>query len=49
MTTFRRCVARHKGDHKVESFTCLEQLRIHLSAYPPARTWPRRNRTGKSP
>ena len=24
--TFRRCVARHRGDHKVQSFTCLDQF-----------------------
>lgn len=27
MHTFRRCVARFKGDHSVESFTCQDQLR----------------------
>ena len=26
LTTFRRCVARYKGRHKFNSFTCLEQL-----------------------
>ena len=27
MHTFRRCVARFKGDHSVKSFTCQDQLR----------------------
>lgn len=25
LTTFRRCVARYRGEHKVKAFTCLEQ------------------------
>ena len=25
LTTFRRCVARYAGEHKVKSFSCLEQ------------------------
>jgi hypothetical protein len=25
LTTFRRCVARYDGEHKVKSFSCLEQ------------------------
>src|SRR6187397_997953 len=25
LTTFRRCVARYGGEHKVKSFSCLEQ------------------------
>ena len=25
LTTFRRCVARYSGEHKVKSFTCLDQ------------------------
>mgnify|MGYP006276553989 CR=1 FL=1 len=25
LTTFRRCVARYKGEHKVKSFSCLDQ------------------------
>jgi Domain of unknown function (DUF4372)/Transposase DDE domain len=25
LTTFRRCVAKHDGDHKVKSFSCLDQ------------------------
>jgi hypothetical protein len=25
LTTFRRCVARYDGDHKVKSFSCLDQ------------------------
>ena len=32
LTTFRRCVARYKGEHKVKSFTCLEQFLIMLFA-----------------
>ena len=32
LTTFRRCVARYKGDHKVKSFTCLEQLLVMIFA-----------------
>jgi hypothetical protein len=24
-TTFRRCVARYAGEHKVKSFSCLDQ------------------------
>ena len=30
MHTFRRCVARFKGDHNVKSFTCQDQLRRPL-------------------
>jgi hypothetical protein len=26
LTTFRRCVASHQGDHKVQSFSCLDQF-----------------------
>lgn len=26
MSTFRRCVAKHRGDHKVKDFSCLEQF-----------------------
>ena len=26
LTTFRRCVAAHRGDHKVQGFTCLDQF-----------------------
>lgn len=26
MTTFRRCVAKHRGDHKVKDFSCLDQF-----------------------
>jgi Transposase DDE domain/Domain of unknown function (DUF4372) len=26
LTTFRRCVAAHRGDHKVQSFSCLDQF-----------------------
>ncbi|MFN9571677.1 MAG: DUF4372 domain-containing protein, partial [Betaproteobacteria bacterium] len=26
LSTFRRCVARHDGEHKVKSFSCLDQF-----------------------
>jgi len=26
LSTFRRCVARHCGDHKVQNFTCIDQF-----------------------
>lgn len=26
LTTFRRCVATHRGDHQVKDFTCLDQF-----------------------
>jgi Domain of unknown function (DUF4372) len=26
LTTFRRCVARYDGEHKIKRFTCLEQF-----------------------
>lgn len=26
LSTFRRCVARYDGEHKVKSFSCLEQF-----------------------
>lgn len=26
LTTFRRCVASHRGDHKVQEFSCLDQF-----------------------
>ena len=26
LTTFRRCVATHRGDHKVQDFSCLDQF-----------------------
>jgi len=26
LSTFRRCVARHRGDHKVQNFTCMDQF-----------------------
>ena len=26
LSTFRRCVAEHRGDHKVKDFTCLDQF-----------------------
>ena len=32
LTTFRRCVARYKVDHKVRSFTCLERLLVMIFA-----------------
>ena len=32
LTAFRRCVARYKGDHKIKTFTCLEQLLVMIFA-----------------
>jgi hypothetical protein len=26
LTTFRRCVAEHRGEHKVKDFSCLDQF-----------------------
>jgi hypothetical protein len=26
LSTFRRCVAKHRGDHKVQNFTCMDQF-----------------------
>ncbi len=26
LSTFRRCVARHDGEHKIKRFTCLKQF-----------------------
>ena len=26
LTTFRRCVAAHRGNHKVHDFSCLDQF-----------------------
>jgi hypothetical protein len=26
LSTFRRCVARYDGEHKVKSFSCLDQF-----------------------
>src|ERR1019366_1034815 len=26
LTTFRRCVATHRGEHKVKDFSCLDQF-----------------------
>jgi hypothetical protein len=26
MSTFRRCVAKHRGDHKIKDFSCLDQF-----------------------
>ena len=26
LSTFRRCVATHRGDHKVHDFTCMDQF-----------------------
>jgi hypothetical protein len=26
LSTFRRCVAKHRGDHKVQDFTCMDQF-----------------------
>ena len=31
-TTFRRCVARYKGDHKIKHFSCLDQFRCFAFA-----------------
>lgn len=31
LTTFRRCVAAHRGDHKVKHFTCLYEF--HAMAF----------------
>lgn len=28
LTTFRRCVTRHDGSHKVKAFSCLDQFRV---------------------
>jgi len=28
LSTFRRCVATYRGDHKVQDFTCMDQLQI---------------------
>ena len=30
--TFRRCVARYGGQHKVKSFSCLDQLLVMMFA-----------------
>jgi hypothetical protein len=32
LTTFRRCVARYDGEHKVKSFSCLEQFLVMVFA-----------------
>jgi len=32
LTTFRRCVARYDGEHKIKSFSCLEQLLVMVFA-----------------
>jgi Domain of unknown function (DUF4372) len=32
LTTFGRCVARYEGEHKVKSFTCLEQFLVLVFA-----------------
>jgi len=32
LATFRRCVARYHGEHKVKRFSCLEQLLIMMFA-----------------
>jgi hypothetical protein len=29
LTTFRRCVARYDGEHKVKHFSCLDQVSVH--------------------
>src|ERR1700730_15822664 len=36
LTTFRRCVARYGGDHKIKHFSCLDQFRSLAFAQ---RTW----------
>ncbi len=28
LSAFRRCVARHRGDHKVQDFTCMDQFLV---------------------
>ena len=37
LTRFRRCVSRHKGDHKVKRFTWLEQFLVKIFAQPTFR------------
>jgi hypothetical protein len=32
LTTFRRCVARYNGDHKIKHFSCLDQFRCFAFA-----------------
>ena len=32
LTTFRRCVARYDGDHKIQQFSCLDQFRCFAFA-----------------
>lgn len=32
LTTFRRCVARYDGDHKVKRFSCLQQFLVMVFA-----------------
>jgi hypothetical protein len=32
LTTFRRCVARYKGEHKIKHFSCLDQFRCFAFA-----------------
>lgn len=33
LTTFRRCVTRYKGEHKVKPFSCLDQYLCMAFAY----------------
>jgi Domain of unknown function (DUF4372) len=35
LTTFRRCVARYNGEHKVKHFSCLDQFRCLAMGFPP--------------
>jgi hypothetical protein len=34
LSTFRRCVATHRGDHKVQDFTCMDQFLTMAFAKP---------------
>jgi Domain of unknown function (DUF4372) len=40
LSTFRRCVATHRGEHKVKDFSCLDQFfsmafaQLTLRSYP---------------
>jgi Domain of unknown function (DUF4372) len=33
LTTFRRCVARYAGEHKVKSFSCVGSGIVHVLLY----------------
>ena len=40
LTTFRGCVARYNGEHKVKHFTCLDQfLCLAFAHLPSSTTW----------